>query len=352
LDLSISGTMLISGEKVSLRRAQPADAERAYEWMALSELTPLFVGPPLFPDLPLPTRAAFDELYAPALFDHANPYDGRALLISAARDDVGVLIYSDVRLLAGAVELELWLAEKRFCGHGFGSEALMLACAWLHAELGVDAFALRPSRRNVRALRCARRAGFRSVQTDAELLLDDLGLGAHPLADSELMLLRLPPPAVQLQVNPGRTYVFVDTEFTQLLQPQLISIGAVSTDANAFYCELSCWPREEASAFVVQNVLPLLDGDAVPHATAAQAFAAWLDERATQPLTVVSDSAYDRWALADLLGGESLPIGMNWQRVPLAYEALDSVVASMGLRRHHALDDARGLRQALLNRPV
>jgi diamine N-acetyltransferase len=342
--------MLIGGRKVALRRAQPADGERAYEWMALSEVTPLFVGPPLYPDLPVPTREAFDALYPPTLFDHANPYAGRALVISADGDDAGVLVYSDVHLLRGAVELDLWLAERRFCGRGLGSEALRLACAWLQAELGVDTFVLRPSRRNVRALRAARRAGFRSTQAETEQVLRELELVAHPLADSELMLLRLPPPAAQLQVEPGRTYVFVDTEFTQLLQPQLISVGAVSSDAKAFYCELSGWPREQASEFVLQNVLPLLDGDAVPHAAAAQAFAAWLGERATQPLTVISDSAYERWALADLLGGEALPTGVTWKRVPLAYERLDAVVAAMGLRRHHALDDARGLRGALLNR--
>lgn len=345
-----SSAVLISGQKVTLRRTQPADAERAYEWMVLSDLTPLFVGPPLYPDLPVPSRAQFDALYPRRLFGRSNPYDGRALIIRAAADDVGILIYSDVHLLQGAVELELWLAEKRFCGHGFGSDALRLACTWLQSELGVDTFVLRPSRRNVRALRAARRAGFRTVQAEADLLLRDLGLGGDPLADSEMMLLRLPPPSWQLNVQADRTYVFLDTEFTHLLQPQLISLGAVATDANAFYCELSNWPRDQASDFVLQRVLPLLDGDAVPQEKAAQSFAIWLQQRATQPLTIISDSAYDRWALADLLGAETLPGGVNWQRVPLPYEQLDAVVAAMGLRRHHALDDARGLRHALIKR--
>lgn len=344
--------MLIRGEKVALRRAQPADAERAYEWLALSELTPLALGPPLYPDLPIPSRESFDALYPPSLFAVGNPYDGRALIISVAGEDAGVLLYGDVRLLQGAVELAIWLAEKRFRGNGYGSEALRLACHWLHETLGVDTFVLRPSRRNVRALRAFRRAGFRSVQTDAAQVLRDVGLSRRPPNDSALMLLNLPPPPLQLQIDEQRTYVFFDTEFTHLLRPQLISVGAVSTDAKAFYCEISDWPREQASDFVKNRVLPLLDGDAVPRETAAQAFVRWLRERAARPVTVVTDSTYDRWALADLLGDESLPDGVHWQRVPLPYEALDAAVAEMGLRRHHALDDARGLRQALLSAPA
>lgn len=341
--------MLIRGQKVSLRRAQPADADRAYEWLAVSELTPMALGPPLYPDLPVPSRLTFDARYPPSLFDAGNPYDGRALIIGTETDDVGVLLYGAVRLLQGAVELEIWLAEKRFLGQGYGSEALRLGVSWLHEALGVDAFVLRPPRRNVRALRAFRRAGFRSVQADPAQVLRDVGLAVQPPADRELMLLNLPPPPISLQAEDDHTYVFLDTEFTHLLQPQLISVGAVSTDAKAFYCEISDWPRESSSDFVARRVLPLLDGDAVPHATAAQAFSRWLDERAARPVIVVTDSAYDRWALADLLGAESLPARVQWQRVPLPYEQLDSAVAAMGLRRYHALDDARALRQALLN---
>jgi hypothetical protein len=35
--------------------------------------------------------------------------------------------------------------------------------------------------------------------------------------------------------------------------------------------------------------------------------------------------------------------------VPIAYESLDEVALSLGLRRHHALDDARALRHAVLH---
>ena len=34
--------------------------------------------------------------------------------------------------------------------------------------------------------------------------------------------------------------------------------------------------------------------------------------------------------------------------MPIAYEELDRYAAELGLRRHHALDDARALREAIL----
>jgi RimJ/RimL family protein N-acetyltransferase len=340
--------MLLRGKKVTLRRARPADGDRAYEWLALSDLTPSVMGPPLYPELPVPTRASFDTRYPPFLFDHGNPFDGRALIIGTEHEDVGVLVYGAVRLGVGAVEMELWLAGKRFLGQGLGSEALNLACHWLHEELGIDTFVLRAARRNVRALRAFRRAGFRTVDRNAEQARQ-LDLARHSLDDVELLLLSLPPPPVALQADCRRTYVFFDTELTDLAQPRLISVGAVATDATEFYCEIGGWQAQQASDFVRQRVLPQLDGKPLAFAEAAQGFAAWLGQRAArQAVTVVADAAYDRWALAELLGGDSLPSGLRWQRVPLPPEMLDAVAAGLGLRHHHALDTARSLMHALM----
>lgn len=341
--------MLIRGDKLSLRRSGRQDVARAYEWFAFSELTPTFLGAPLYPELPLPSREGFEARYPPLLFEPGNPYDGRALIISVDGEDIGVVVYGAVRLLQGSVELEMWLGERRFSGRGHGSEALRLACTWLHDELGVDDFVVRPSRRNVRALRAFRRAGFRTLRADPEQALRHYGLARHPLPDSELMVLNLPAPRVELQPDPQCEFVFLDTEFTDLLAPRLISVGAVGGDGQAFYREISGWAPGQASEFVTAVVVPLLEGRAGPLSEVRSAFFAWLQERPAQrPVTVITDSAYDRWALAELLGRESLPDGLRWQRVPLPYEQLDAVVAKLGLRRHHALDDARGLRQALL----
>jgi diamine N-acetyltransferase len=341
--------MLVKGERLTLRRAQPEDAGRAYEWFALSDLTSRAMGPPLYPELPVPARSGFDARYPAFLFAPGYPYDGRALVISAGDEDVGLLVYGRVRLEPGWVELEQWLAEKRFSGRGYGSEALSLGCRWLHEALGVDRFVVRASRRNVRALRSFRRAGFRAPAGDARQATSALGLAPHPLADSETLLLERAPPPVVLQDADGRGVVFLEAKVSAASEPALVSIGAAASDATAFYCEIQGWPKARASALTLESVAPLLDGDAVPIKVAAQAFGAWLRARsAAQPVAVVSTSAWGRWALAELLGGEELPPGVDWQRVPLPPEQLDAVAAGLGLRRHHALDEARALRHALL----
>jgi len=159
------------------------------------------------------------------------------------------------------------------------------------------------------------------------------------------------PPVAQLERVDDRVYVFVDSEFTSLAEPRLISIGAVASDpaARFFYCELNDWSAQHCSEFVCESVLPRLQGSAVPRPVAAEAFERWIAEcAATAPVTIVSDSGFDRWALAELLGREDLPAGAEWRRVPLEVERLDDSASALGLHRHHALDDARALRHALL----
>jgi len=59
--------------------------------------------------------------------------------------------------------------------------------------------------------------------------------------------------------------VFFDTEFTtsenHIGYPGLISIACVAKDGSEFYAELSnTWQIGNCSPWVIENVLPLLDG--------------------------------------------------------------------------------------------
>jgi hypothetical protein len=271
-------------------------------------------------------------------------------VISIGADEIGCISHGVIDLLNDVVELDIWLAERKLAGRGFGSEALVLLADWLQANYGVNRFLVRPSRRNVRALRAMRRAGFRETDLPAAEVISKLQLPQGEYADEVLLFRILPVPPATLRCDPRRTYVFLDSEFTSLARPELISIGAVSTDSTAFYAEVRGWSPERSTDFVRQVVMPLLDGDAVTHEVAAEAFSAWLDERTGRaPTTIVSDSGYDRWALAELLGREDLPAGVEWRRVAVAYGELDAAVGVLHLRRHHALDDARALRHLLLN---
>lgn len=325
---------------------------RVFDWRTRSDLALAPAEVPLVFEHRVPTFEEFCAAHPEDCFSGARPFAGRVLIIRAGDEDVGFVSYGGINLEKDVVVLDAWLASTRFRGRGYGSAAIALACRWLQAQFGVDRFLLRPSRRNVHALRAARRAGFREAGTQTSKAIATFGLAPAEYADEVLLFLALPPPRATLEASSACTYVFFDGEFTNLDEPEPISIGAVATDATAFYCELQDWPVDRVSDFVREAVLPLLDGDAVPAEIARESFGAWLAERAAQrPVTLISDSGFDRFCLTKVLGREDLPLNVQWRRVPVAYQLLDEVASGLGLRRHHALDDARALRHALLVPP-
>jgi diamine N-acetyltransferase len=339
----------IAGTKVTLRRARDTDRARIYEWHIGSDLTANLMGPPMFPDRPIPSPEQFSHSYPRHFYEGTRPYAGRMYVITAEGEEIGCISHGAIDVLNDVVELDIWLAERRVAGHGYGSESLVVLCDWLQVNYGVNRFLARPSRRNVKALRAMRRAGFRETDLPAQEVAAKLSLPAGHYADELLLFRILPVPSAVFRPDPSETYVFIDSEFTDLTAPQLISVGAVATDSTAFYAELEGWDPARASPFVHDTVIPLLDGDAVPKAMGAEALTEWLLERARKmPTTIISDSGFDRWALSELFGSEQLPPNVQWRRVPIAYEALDEATQRLNLRRHHALDDARALRHLVL----
>ena len=52
--------------------------------------------------------------------------------------------------------------------------------------------------------------------------------------------------------------VFLDTEFTSFVRPDLISIGLVAEEGREFYAERTDYRKDDCSDFVRETVLPLL----------------------------------------------------------------------------------------------
>jgi len=332
-----------------LRRSTPLDSSRAFDWLACSDLTAQWLGAPWFAEQPVPTQNQFRERFGPHYFDGSRVFEGRAVVIRAAALDLGILAWHRVDLMRDVVELDLWLRGAAFARQGIGAEALELACAWLQAHLGVNRFLLRPSRRNVRALRCARRAGFRETDLEPAEVGVRLGLQVSPYRDAVLMFRILSTPRAMPHCTDSALWVFIDSEFTSLESPQLISFGAVCLDGRTFYAEIQPEGGAAPSAFVVDNVLPLLEGRAAPRVQVAVQWIEWLLDCAQgRAVVLVSDSGYDRWAVAALLQNEDLPPWAQWTRVPVAYSELDRLTQEQRLRRHHALDDALALRLAVV----
>lgn len=140
--------------------------------------------------------------------------------------------------------------------------------------------------------------------------------------------------------------VFVDCEFTDFIDCELISIGLAAEDGREFYGERHDFDRAMCSVFVLEAVLPQLTQQRDPHAAEVYtrdalraAVLDWLitfdhvDER-----TLVFDYAGDWELLVDLL--DEPPSG--WQAVLATFDEqrAEAYYAAHG-GRHHALMDAR-----------
>ncbi len=146
--------------------------------------------------------------------------------------------------------------------------------------------------------------------------------------------------------------LFLDTEFTDFQQPDLISIGLVSEcGSHEFYAERNDFDLARCSDFVQSTVLPKLGqgSSSVDRSDLAIALRAWLENvhsfDSQSPVLVLYDFDTDfelfRQALLDQIppwiGGANVAEEVNsitWARVGLM-ESPDA---------HHALHDARELR--------
>jgi len=140
--------------------------------------------------------------------------------------------------------------------------------------------------------------------------------------------------------------IFIDTEFTNLIAPQLLSIGLVAESGEEFYAELPA-DAKECSEFVREVVLPQLGQD--PHAqmTDTELFInlnAWL--RLVRPrnegLEICYDAAVD-WSLLNQVLNGQVP---EWCSPRLIDDRISELLrhdfhVKTGLPEHHALHDAR-----------
>ncbi len=158
--------------------------------------------------------------------------------------------------------------------------------------------------------------------------------------------------------------LFLDTEFTDFDQPELISIGLSSEDGgHEFYAERTDVDLSRCSDFVRAAVLPKLGqdmevpGGRLDAAGLAGALLAWLEQvhaLNTPPedggaVLVLYDLQADLDLFRGAVGGD-LPAWIEGHNVAVR---LGWVGANAGPHAHHALHDARALRTAwLATRPA
>jgi len=152
--------------------------------------------------------------------------------------------------------------------------------------------------------------------------------------------------------------VFLDTEFSGLVvDPKLISIGLVSEGGQTFYAELAdTYSQEDVSDFARMAVLPHLEGGTalMTMRELGERLAAWLTAFGA-PVKLATDSRawdwpwvqeifYELGTWPENLDGKPLLLTVNCLNdMDRFNDAVEKAFAS-GLRRHHALDDAKANR--------
>lgn len=144
--------------------------------------------------------------------------------------------------------------------------------------------------------------------------------------------------------------VFLDCEFTDFIQIDLISIGLVCEDGREFYAERTDFRRDDCSDFVQVAVLPLLGSDPKVRISRCELtlnLRAWLSS--LPEFTIACDSNHDRDLFADALDYQPVDNLVGWINLN-ALPAEQAKVFQSELARyhsqadcpwHHALHDSR-----------
>ncbi len=156
--------------------------------------------------------------------------------------------------------------------------------------------------------------------------------------------------------------IFFDTEFTSLedVDAGLISIGLVTEDGQEFYAELTdTYDQSICSEFVIETVLPLLDGGdcQMTFQELASKLKAWIESLRDEVILISDSPPIDFPFIWDLFEKYGWPHNLPKQCEPLYFlisekdgekfhRALEDFWALHANRQHHALYDAKSLQVA------
>lgn len=151
--------------------------------------------------------------------------------------------------------------------------------------------------------------------------------------------------------------IFLDAEFTDFIDCELISIGMVSEDGlQELYLEVQDFDRSQCKAFVqaaVWSQLGKVDGASIPKAELAGRLRQWFDSLPSD-MVLACDSQHDRDLLADVLDDVWPATISGWLDLrachvnPVFDRATAAHHATTGQPWHHALYDAYALRAGWL----
>lgn len=179
--------MIINGTKIKLRPAVLSERRMIYEWLAKLDLTASFMGPPDYPDSPIPALKEFCQDYTDNFFDPAGNRSGRNFIIIVNNIRVGTVGYDLFDEKKRRVVLDIWMRSEKYCAKGYGTDALLTICEYLNNEYGIKEFYISPSARNKRAIAAYRKAGFKPVQMYRVEAKKEFGLDIYDYHDNIIL---------------------------------------------------------------------------------------------------------------------------------------------------------------------
>ena len=180
----------IKGNIIALKPAQESDREKMYNWLCKSDLNSSIMGPPKYPEFPIPTYEEFCNEYPLSFFNGTVDGIGRVFITTVDDIEIGTIGYDLLDKGKNRVVLDIWMKAEQYCGHGYGSDALNTLSTFLCDNYGITSFLISPSARNERAVAAYKKAGFKYVKTmDRNEQKKEFGLSEYD--DNKLMIKRL-----------------------------------------------------------------------------------------------------------------------------------------------------------------
>lgn len=144
--------------------------------------------------------------------------------------------------------------------------------------------------------------------------------------------------------------IFIDTEFTDFKDAELISIGLVTEDGDEFYAELPV-DQSKCNNFVLTTILPQLGKMPDVRRTPAQLrdkLQQWLEKFQPQAPVVICFDYDGDWRLFCAALANEVPSWVSGRNI---YKYIDQPTWLMyfienKLSEHHALNDAKANRHA------
>ncbi|MFC1649962.1 GNAT family N-acetyltransferase [Candidatus Latescibacterota bacterium] len=179
--------MIISGIHIKLRSARLSDRRKIFLWLTKSDLTPSMMGFPNYPDTQIPVWKEFCQDYNISFFNSSGDKKGRNFIILSNNTEIGTVGYDLFNENKSRVLLDIWLRAEKYCGLGYGSDALVTLCNYLHQRYGIKIFYISPSSRNKRAISAYYKSGFKKILMSRNKAKKEFGVNIFDYSDNVVL---------------------------------------------------------------------------------------------------------------------------------------------------------------------